>query len=47
MFFEEYINFKKICFLRHCGVMPVESSAIRIRVNYNIELKWALEKADK
>jgi hypothetical protein len=25
MFFEEYINFKKFCYLRHCGVIPVQS----------------------
>jgi hypothetical protein len=23
MFFEEYINFKTFCYLRHCGVIPV------------------------
>jgi hypothetical protein len=24
-FFEEYINFKNFCYLRHCGVLPVQS----------------------
>ncbi len=31
MFFEEYINFKKFCYLRHCIVIPVQSFGSHIR----------------
>jgi hypothetical protein len=31
MFFEEYINFKIFHYLRHCGVIPVQSFESHIR----------------
>jgi hypothetical protein len=31
MFFEEYINFKNVCYLRHCGIIPVQSFRSHIR----------------
>jgi hypothetical protein len=30
-FFEEYVNFEIFCYLRHCGVIPVQSFRIHVR----------------
>jgi hypothetical protein len=31
LFFEEYIGFRIFCYLRHCGVIPVQSFRSHIR----------------
>jgi hypothetical protein len=30
-FFEEYINLKNVCYLRHCGIIPVQIFRSHIR----------------
>jgi hypothetical protein len=43
MFFEEYINFTNFSYLRHCGVVPVQSLGSHIRLQPSeLGLTWML-----
>ncbi len=54
MFFEEYINFKSCRYLKHCGVIPVQSFGSNIcpqppglGFNYSIMTVFKIPLKDK